>query len=111
MKELTQRQNEIFDFICRHKIEKGFAPVVKEISAHFGFTETAAWHYLNVLQKKGFISWKKTGEKHSPRGIQILKLNDIFHGTLGELPIQIAPVGTAKYHTEGTQNEPRHQIA
>ncbi len=57
MRELTQKQQEIFDFILSSLREEGNIPSVREIAAAFGFASTNAVHtHLEALTKKGYIS-------------------------------------------------------
>jgi repressor LexA len=54
--QLTNRQQEILDFIKESINTKGFPPSVKEVQNSFGFkSPTAAQDHLNVLAKKGYI--------------------------------------------------------
>ena len=57
MKEpLTDRQQEILDFIKKYIKENGFPPSVKDIQDHFGFkSKNAVTDFLKVLVKKGYI--------------------------------------------------------
>ena len=61
MRKLTDRQREVFDFIREHIHERRLAPTFQEIADHFGFTLRTAMQYLDVLQKKGFLS-RETGK-------------------------------------------------
>ena len=90
--ELTERQHEIFDWICQFRIENDYPPSIREIGKQFNFSEKAAFDYVNTFAKKGWISV----QHNRPRSIKILQLASIFYGTVGELPIQIAPNGTVK---------------
>lgn len=57
MKELTQRQQEIFDFILNTLREDGIIPSVREICDAFGFASTNAVNaHLEALAKKGYIN-------------------------------------------------------
>ena len=56
MKDLTERQNEIFRFIHGNLTIKGLAPTVQEIQREFGFgSPNAVQTHLTALEKKGFI--------------------------------------------------------
>ena len=65
---LTNRQEEIFEFLKEHQSEIGYAPSVNEIAVHFGFTNNAARDHLQAIQKKGHIRIAE----NVARGIQIL---------------------------------------
>ena len=89
--ELTERQHEVFDWVCKFIIEKNYPPSIREIAKEFEFSEKAAHDYVNTFARKGWVSI----EHNSARGIKVIQLASIFYGTVGELPIQIAPKGTA----------------
>ena len=57
MKNITQRQQEILDFIMTHFRQENFWPSIREIQFHFGFKSTnAVMGHLRALEKKGCIS-------------------------------------------------------
>lgn len=57
MRELTKRQEEIFNYILGSVREEGVIPSVREICQHFGFASTNAVNdHLNALAKKGYIN-------------------------------------------------------
>lgn len=65
---LTQRQKEIFEWICQSLKAAGYPPTLREISAHFHFSGTrAAEKHLLALEKKGLIRKGK-----GARAIEIL---------------------------------------
>jgi repressor LexA len=54
--KLTDRQQEILDFIDRALDSGGLMPSTREIQNHFGFaSQTAAVNHLRALEKKGAI--------------------------------------------------------
>jgi len=54
--ELTDRQREILDFICRHQREQGYWPSIREVQAQFRFKSTnAVVGHLRALETKGAI--------------------------------------------------------
>jgi len=56
MNQLTDRQQEIYDYLERHLDERGYPPTLREICAEFGMKSTrAASDHLLALEKKGFI--------------------------------------------------------
>ena len=56
MRELTERQSEVFEYIHGKLVFKGLAPTVQEIQREFGFgSPNAVQTHLNALEKKGFI--------------------------------------------------------
>ena len=69
MKELTQKQQAILEYISEFVKEKGYAPSYQDIANSFKFASVASVRtHLELLEKKGFI--KREGRA---RGIQILK--------------------------------------
>lgn len=68
MKELTAKQQRVLDFITGFRRKKGFSPTVREISKNFNFGVRAAYDYMNVLKKKGYVTW----EEKTPRSLVVL---------------------------------------
>jgi repressor LexA len=53
---LTQRQQEVLDYISHAQATEGVMPSTREIQEHFGFaSQTAAVNHLRALEKKGII--------------------------------------------------------
>ncbi|EDY17708.1 transcriptional repressor, LexA family [Chthoniobacter flavus Ellin428] len=53
---LTQRQQEVLDYISHMQATAGVMPSTREIQEHFGFaSQTAAVNHLRALEKKGMI--------------------------------------------------------
>ncbi len=91
-KELTERQNEILNFIHQFREENGYPPTLREIGKRFGISSTfGVKRHLEALVKKGFLSI----ESNASRGINLLhfgenadneaviEANDLF----GKVPI------------------------
>jgi repressor LexA len=56
MDNLTQKQQDILNFIASQKRETDLPPTVREIADHFGFrSPKAASDHLAALEKKGYI--------------------------------------------------------
>lgn len=56
MKEITEKQKQILDFIKDFHKGKGYPPTVKEIMTHFNFASpTSVTTQLMALEKKGYI--------------------------------------------------------
>lgn len=65
---LTQRQQEIYDFLKDKIINRGYGPTVREIGANFGIrSPNGVMCHLKALEKKGLI----TRESHMSRAIQL----------------------------------------
>ncbi len=56
MKQITERQQEVLDFISKFTKENGYPPTVREIGEHFGISLRAVQDHIAALQKKGFLS-------------------------------------------------------
>lgn len=70
--ELTGKQRQVFEFI-HQRLKENFAPTIREIAAHMGFSSTGTVRdYLRALEKKGYIRQKKN---RMSRSIEILKYN------------------------------------
>jgi len=69
MKELTKRQNEVFQYIKNSINEFGYPPTVREIGDNFNITVKGAYDHLKAVEKKGYI---KTFENKS-RAIVIVE--------------------------------------
>ncbi|MFQ5700895.1 MAG: transcriptional repressor LexA [Acidobacteriota bacterium] len=57
---LTRKQKQILDFVTRFLDEKGYAPSLMEIGAHFGLRSPATVHkHIENLRRKGLVrkSW------------------------------------------------------
>ena len=85
---LTRRQREIFEFIQEFIREKGYAPSIAEIGAHFKLSSPATVHkHLQNLSQKGLIkrSWNRS------RAIELIPGADTVGkeaGALVELPLR-----------------------
>ena len=56
MNTLTDRQQQVLDFIADAQAQTGVLPSTREIQEHFGFaSQTAAVNHLRALEKKGVI--------------------------------------------------------
>src|SRR5947208_12822998 len=53
---LTDRQQQILDFISASIMERGFPPTLREIGEHFGIRSTNGVNdHLKALEKKGHL--------------------------------------------------------
>ncbi|MHC5033791.1 MAG: transcriptional repressor LexA [Planctomycetota bacterium] len=79
-KGLTNRQREIFEFICMVMRAENRPPTVREIAQHFGFqSPKAATDHLDALERKGYIRRRnrkarniEIREELSPQGIPLV---------------------------------------
>ena len=80
VQELTDRQREVFDFVCDAIRSEGRPPTVREIADNFEFrSPKAASDHLAALERKDYIT-RKSGkarnievrEELSPQGIPLV---------------------------------------
>lgn len=69
MKGLTQRQKEVAAFIESYIDSHEYAPSVRDVADHFGFSPKAAYDHLTALRKKGIIK----SADNLPRSIAVSK--------------------------------------
>lgn len=55
MRDLTEKQQYIYEFIKDYVIMKGYAPSIRDIARHFKMTPRGAQQHLIALEKKGYI--------------------------------------------------------
>jgi repressor LexA len=71
-KELTDRQNNILNFIKQFRNENGYPPTLREIGKRFQISSTfGVKRHLDALVRKGYL----TVEGNASRGINILNIN------------------------------------
>lgn len=78
---LTDRQREVFDFVCGEIRRQGTPPTVREVADYFGFASPkAASDHLSALERKKYItriSGKARNilveERLDPRGIPMVR--------------------------------------
>ena len=69
-KELTQRQEEILNFIQSFLQENGYPPTIRQIGSNFGISSTfGVKGHLDALEKKGYLN----KECNASRGISIVR--------------------------------------
>lgn len=56
MKNLTERQREVLDFIAQFTEDNVYPPTVREIGENFGISLRAVQDHIAALQKKGYLS-------------------------------------------------------
>src|SRR5438309_11499036 len=54
---ITQRQRQVYDFISRFVVEKGYSPSFEEIGEGLGLSSLATVHkHISNLEKKGLLN-------------------------------------------------------
>ena len=67
MQTLTEKEREMYQYICKVMEEKGYAPSVRDIQNALSIKSTATVHsYLNKLEDKGYIQ-KEQGKSRTLR--------------------------------------------
>ena len=56
MKGLTDKQQEILDYIGAFQDQEGMAPTIDEIARHFAVTASTSFSHIRSLQKKGYLN-------------------------------------------------------
>ena len=75
MREVSDKQNEIYEFLKTYTDNKGYPPSVREICQAVGLKSTSTVHsHLNKLEKLGYIRRDPT----KPRAIEILDGGNVF---------------------------------
>ncbi|KKL77894.1 hypothetical protein LCGC14_2030330 [marine sediment metagenome] len=69
MKELTEKQQRVLEFLQEFQAGQGMPPTIREIGAAMGFTFPAARGYLQALERKGHV--KLSPGMH--RGIELIE--------------------------------------
>ena len=57
MKELTDRQRMVFEYIKSYRQERGISPTFREIAGHFGVSLHAVQNIIGLIRKKGLLTW------------------------------------------------------
>lgn len=70
MKQLTEKQKKVLEFITEYTKENGYPPSIREVGGHFGILWPAARGHMKSLEKKGFIRINSSVS----RGIEITGL-------------------------------------
>ena len=83
---LTDRQQQILDFIASAQHQTGVTPSTREIQEHFGFaSQTAAMNHLRALERRGVIR-RHAGKARALTLVATLKRDPIIdipiHGSI-----------------------------
>jgi repressor LexA len=95
MLELTDRQQEVLDFIRDFTRSSGYPPTMREIAAHFEFSSTnAAASHVKALEKKGVIR----RDQRRSRGIvvcdePVATPSNLINFHLPEEPVRVPVLG------------------
>ena len=90
---LTEKEQEVYDFIVRYRDDNGCSPLLREIASSIGIKSKGVVHrYIKSLEKSGLIACHSN--KH--RGFNIIGHKKIFNiNSLGKIsaggPIEAVP--------------------
>ena len=84
MEKLTNRQNDVLDYIKSYVAKHGYPPAVREIGAALGLNSPATIQsHINALENKGYI--KKTNSKY--RSLEIVGKNEYINEDIVDVPL------------------------
>lgn len=83
MKEATERQKEVLDFIARYIQTHAYPPTIREVADFFSISVKGANDHLAALKKKGLL---KQGDKKS-RTIELVKTGTDEAVDFAEIPV------------------------
>ena len=84
MKELTERQKEIFSFIAGYINKHSYPPTIREIAEYFQMSVKGAYDHVAALKRKNFI--KQEGKRSRTMELTQEK-NEENSGKLVKIPI------------------------
>ena len=80
--QLTDRQQELLEFLRQYQRENGVMPSTRDIQRHFGFSsQTAAMTHLRALEKKGVI------QRHAHKARAVVFPADLERAEIIDVPI------------------------
>lgn len=83
MKGLTKRQKEVAEFIENYIDKNDYAPSVRNVADHFGFSPKAAYDHLSALRKKGIVK----SADNLPRSLAVVKRQNPVDTSIVKIPI------------------------
>ena len=84
MQKLTDRQNDVLDYIKSYVAKHGYPPAVREIGQALGLNSPATIQsHITALEAKGYI--KKTNSKY--RSLEIVGSNEYLKEDVVEVPL------------------------
>ncbi len=83
LKKLTQKQDQILEYIKDKIRESGFPPTVREIGDKFNITVKGAYDHIKAIEKKGYIRT----EQNKSRAIVILEQTSELTGESLSIPL------------------------
>jgi repressor LexA len=68
MLKLSNRQQEVYDFIKKYLAEKGFCPALSDIARGLNLHDSTVATYVNILKDKGWV----TSEYRIARSLRVV---------------------------------------
>ena len=85
-----EKQNQILEFLKEHIIEKGFAPSIREVCKHFGFSSPRAGQkYMDSLEEQGLIEREKGSRALRIPGLKTTVTLPFFGFIAAGVPIDV----------------------
>jgi repressor LexA len=85
-KKLTNRQQQVLDFIINYVRDVGYPPTVREIGSEFKISSKGAYDHIIAIEKKGYI-------RRDPAKPRAIELMDFVPGRVPGSVIEIPVVG------------------
>ena len=85
-KKLTNRQQQVLDFIISYIKNKGYPPTIREMASEFKISSKGAYDHLVAIEKKNYIR----RDRAKPRAIELM---DFVAGKTLEPVIEIPVLG------------------
>jgi repressor LexA len=73
MKEATERQKEVLDFIAGYIHSNAYPPTIRDVADHFSISVKGAHDHLSALRKKGYL---RQGDKKSRTLMPVKPVNE-----------------------------------
>ncbi len=108
MKRLTEKQQNIINFITEFENTEGMAPTVYELADHFGVKTSSIFAHLLALQRKGKVS--RTSKARSLKVIDNIPQRNTFLSP-ETIPLENSNGQIGKYHVDKKQIDPKRHFA
>src|SRR5881296_3322128 len=86
MRELTDRQRDVLNFIRAFSARHGVPPTVREIGGKFRVTPRAAFDHLRALERKGMLQ-RRAAPGRTARGLTLTEAAGGRSGAGAPMPI------------------------
>jgi len=83
MKQMTKKQQEVYEFIVARIERQGFPPTVREIGENFEISVKGAYDHLKAIERKGFIKCSSS----KSRAIEIMDRIPMANDAMLRVPL------------------------